>query len=154
MGRVCAWGPVFGWRAGAEEGWNRELDLGSGYGGALTGCIKDVLLHRSLLLLLAASLTPSPTYPSCSLQARDQVLTEVAKRRSQQPQQPAPGAGKQGSKQQSAAGPDGGPPQTGASGGGADLRAMVAKLKRKAEVQQDKDRAQALGKGAGKKAKL
>lgn len=89
------------------------------------------------------------------LQSRDKVMTEAQKRRSQQadagPVSKAQGAVKAAANGQ--AGEAGAGAGGGSAAGGSELRAMVAKLKRKAEQQQEKQRAQALGTGA-KKARL
>ncbi|GIL58605.1 hypothetical protein Vafri_13624 [Volvox africanus] len=99
-----------------------------------------------------------PTDPRFKkMQAREKVMTEVQRRRAKQPTLKKPEDLKQGQQEQngaSAAAENGAadaPQQR--RGASSDLRIMVAKLKRKAEAHQEKERAQALGKGQ-KKARL
>ncbi|GLI59639.1 hypothetical protein VaNZ11_001564 [Volvox africanus] len=99
-----------------------------------------------------------PTDPRFKkMQAREKVMTEVQKRRAQQPTLKKLEDLKQGQQEQNGAsaaaenGATDAPQQQ--RGASSDLRIMVAKLKRKAEAHQEKERAQALGKGQ-KKARL
>ncbi|GIL97701.1 hypothetical protein Vretimale_3279 [Volvox reticuliferus] len=135
-------------RAGSDE-----EDAAGGIDEDAAGFAVNLADPRFVDMFQNAEFALDPTDPRFKkMQAREKVMTEVQKRRVQQPAHEKPEGPKQGHQEHNGAAAENGttePPQQG-RGASNDLRIMVAKLKRKAEAQQEKERVQALGNGQKK----